>query len=66
MLAAGIVLKGPVMEILDDTGALSKIEEGVHHLAEGIPILMNGLDAAAQLHPFIAGMFLCRKTRMNN
>jgi hypothetical protein len=34
------------------------VEEGIINFAEGTKILMQGLDAIAELHPFIGGIII--------
>ncbi|KAJ7167639.1 hypothetical protein C8R46DRAFT_1093665 [Mycena filopes] len=41
---------------LTAVGGMEIIENGLHTIMEGMPVLMQALDAAAQLHPFIAVM----------
>ncbi|KAF7319402.1 VPS13 domain-containing protein [Mycena chlorophos] len=38
---------------LTAVGVLETIENGIHSLAEGMPVLMNALDEVAKLHPFV-------------
>lgn len=48
-------LKEGVTAILDATGGMAAIEEGINHLMEGSQVLMNALDEVGKLHPFIGG-----------
>jgi hypothetical protein len=41
--------------MLDVTGDIRTIEQGVNHLSENFEPLMNALDETAKLHPFIGG-----------
>ncbi|KAI0265430.1 hypothetical protein BC834DRAFT_879420 [Gloeopeniophorella convolvens] len=38
------------------------VQEGIDHFFEGMPVLMNALDAVADLHPFIGVVVMAFKT----
>lgn len=41
--------------VLDATGGMEAIEQGINRFIEGSQVLMNALDEVAKLHPFIGG-----------
>ena len=47
----------PVKALLESTGAMKAIEEGINTFMEDIPWLMKGLDEIARIHPVVTGMF---------
>ena len=48
----------PVKALLDSTGAMKVIEEGINTFMEYIPWLMKGLDEIARIHPVVTGIQL--------
>ena len=50
------VIQG-VTAVLDVTGGMQAITEGVNAFLEGSTVLMNALDEVSKLHPFIGGVF---------
>ena len=48
----------PVKALLDSTGAMKVIEEGINTFMEDIPWLMKGLDEIARIHPVVTGIRL--------
>jgi hypothetical protein len=51
---ATVVMTG-ITTVLDATGGMQAIEQGMNHFLEGSAVLMNVLDDVAKLHPFIGG-----------
>ena len=47
----------PVKALLESTGAMKAIEEGINTFMEDIPWLMKGLDEIARIHPVVTGTF---------
>jgi hypothetical protein len=45
-----------ITTVLDATGGMQAIEQGVNHFLEGSAVLMNALDEVSKLHPFIGGV----------
>ena len=45
----------PVKALLESTGAMKAIEEGINTFMEDIPWLMKGLDEIARIHPVVTG-----------
>lgn len=46
-----------VKTILEVTGGIEGIEQGINKFMEGSTVLMNALDEVAKLHPFVGGEF---------
>jgi hypothetical protein len=45
-----------VTAVLDATGGMEAISQGVNSFLEGSAVLMNALDEVSKLHPFIGGV----------
>lgn len=48
----------PVKSLLESSGAMKAIEEGINTFMEDIPWLMKGLDEIARIHPVVTGKWL--------
>lgn len=44
-----------IQTVLEITGGMDAITEGINHFLEGSTVLMNALDEVAKLHPFVGG-----------
>lgn len=45
----------PAKALLESSGAMKAIEEGINTFMEDIPWLMKGLDEIARIHPVVTG-----------
>lgn len=43
--------------VLETTGGIRTIEDGINRFMEGSSILLKALDEVAKVHPFVAGKF---------
>ncbi|KAK7682422.1 hypothetical protein QCA50_014627 [Cerrena zonata] len=52
----------PIKALLESSGAIKAIEEGINTFMEDIPWLMKGLDEIARIHPVVTVAVLAFKT----
>lgn len=55
-LAGNSTMVTGVTTILNASGSMQAIEQGVNHFLEGSEVLMKVLDEVQKLHPFIGGV----------